>query len=379
MVLKITRTNPQNVAPLGCARRNYLLTTQGLSTDTDCEALRALFDGAVEEINASRGNRLTTEFYAKTGDAVFNAGCAALSDYHTDNRLMRTVSAPAGAGKTSFSYALIAAVTRYAEGNPDAPYGCVFVVDQINKADEVYRDLNALLPGKVAIWTTDHDADCKKPTRIEKPAAQFHRTELRRYPVIVVTHKFYLGANGHNARGVDRQGHFVQRALTIVDERPEEVETFDVLLSEAQSVREALQVAHPETREHLDSLLRFMEGYSYAPANRLYRPGIDLARDTVSDQLAWFNTEAAKRLAASAASISGLSRLFAFAQAMVIGCGYIVSGSQLVRFVGYSSKLTVKLSAGTILLDATADIDGVSHIVPVEGSNGSAQGQLWQP
>ena len=76
---------------------------------------------------------------------------------------MHTVSAPAGGGKTSFSYALIAAVTRYAEQNRDAPYGCAFVTDQIPRADEVYRDLEALLPGKVAIWTTDHDVKCTKP------------------------------------------------------------------------------------------------------------------------------------------------------------------------------------------------------------------------
>ena len=41
-----------------------------------------------------------------------------------------------------------------------------------------------------------------------------------------------------------------------------------------------------------------------------------------------------------------------------------MSESKLVRFVGFSSKLTVNLSAGTVLLDATADVDGVSHIVP---------------
>jgi hypothetical protein len=340
------------------------MTTQTLPTVPYREALRALFDEAVNKINTTRDNRLTTEFYAKTGDAVFDAGYLALADCRTDTRRMHTVSAPAGAGKTSFSYALIAAVTQYAENNPNAPYGCVFVVDQITKADEVYRDLSALLPGKVAIWTTDHDVNCKKPEKIKKPVACFSREELRHYSVIVVTHRFYLGNKGHNARNVVHHSHFGQRALTIVDERPEEVETFDILLSEAQAVREALQEAHPETKEHLNSLFRFMEPYSYEPANRLYRPGVDVDRDTVNKYLEWFNTQSAKRLASSTTNIPGLDRLFAFAQAMIVGCGYVVSGSQLVRFVGYSSKLTVNLSVGTILLDATADIDGVSHIVP---------------
>ncbi len=70
--------------------------------------------------------------------------------------------------------------------------GVCFVVHQIDKADEVFRDLNALMPGKVAIWTSDHDAGCKTPKRIENPSAKFERAQLRFYPVIVVTHNFYL-------------------------------------------------------------------------------------------------------------------------------------------------------------------------------------------
>src|SRR5580692_5115641 len=91
----------------------------------DREALRALYDQAVAELNPSRDNILTTEFYAKTGDAVFNAGYSALSDGVTNTRRMHTVSAPAGGGKTTFAYALIAAVTRHAEDRLDAPYGAV--------------------------------------------------------------------------------------------------------------------------------------------------------------------------------------------------------------------------------------------------------------
>ena len=213
----------------------------------DRDALRALYDAAVAEINMSRdGGLLTTEFYAKTGDALFDIGCLALRDAISDTRRMHTVSAPAGGGKTSFAYALIAAVARHAENDPNAPYGCAFVVDQIKKADEVYRVLDKLLPGKVAIWTSDHDVNKKQPEKIEEPAAHFARESLRHYPVIVVTHKFYLGTRGRNARGVVRNGIFGYRALTIVDERPDEAPSLDIMLSEAQTVREALVQSHPD-------------------------------------------------------------------------------------------------------------------------------------
>ena len=174
-----------------------LTTKQERPTVPDREALRALYDAAAEEINTTRSNKLSTGFYNKTKDAVFNAGYAALSDFHTDTRRMHTVSAPVGGGKTSFSYAFIAAVTRCAEQNVNAAYGCAFVTDQIERADEVYRELEALLPGKVAIWTTDHDCNCTKPTKLENPAARFDRDALQHYPVAVVTHQSYLGPKGY--------------------------------------------------------------------------------------------------------------------------------------------------------------------------------------
>ena len=328
------------------------------------EALKALYDEAIIQLNPSRSDILTTEFYAKTGDAVFNAGYLALSDTVSGTRRMHTVSAPAGGGKTTFAYALIAAVTRHADNNPEAPYGAVFAVDQIEKADSVYRDLNDLLPGKVAIWTKDHDRQCKQPEKVLAPAAHFTPEELRHYPVIVVTHKFYLGTRGHNATNTVRNGFHKPRALTVVDERPDEAPSLDVMLSEAQRVREALIEAHPDTKEHMDALLRFMEKYSYAPANKLYRTGIELDPDTVAAELGWFRSTASDHLAKSASNIPGVEKLFAFAKALVIGRACVATSGALALFFGYEEQRIIDRSAGTLLLDATADIDGVSHIVP---------------
>src|SRR5262249_28816356 len=117
-----------------------------------------------------------------------------------------------------------------------------------------------------------------------------------------------------------------------------------------------LQERHREAKKFMDSLLRLMERYSYEPSNKIYLP------EDVSDQLAWFNGPQAERFAAL--KIANIDQLFGFAKALVQGCGFVVSESKLVRYVGYASKLTEILSAGTVLLDATADIDGVSHIVP---------------
>src|SRR5215467_15936945 len=106
------------------------MTIPVLLTVPDREALRALYDEVVKQINPSRPTiDLTTGFYAETGNAVFEAGYLALSDHcngTTGKRRLHVVSAPAGGGKTSYSYALMLALTRYAEQTAGSPYGCVF-------------------------------------------------------------------------------------------------------------------------------------------------------------------------------------------------------------------------------------------------------------
>jgi hypothetical protein len=201
--------------------------------------------------------------------------------------------------------------------------------------------LDVLLPGeKVAFWTGEHKD-------------MFSREALRQYPVAVVNNQFYFDKNGRFARNVNNRTYLQERALTIIDERPQKVTTYEILLSEAQTVREALQETHPETKEHMDSLFQFMAPYSYELTNKIHLP------EHVSAELAWFDTPAADRLAGL--KIPGIDRLFGFAKALVQGCGFVVSDGKLVRYVGYSP--TGPISPGTVLLDATADVDGVSQIV----------------
>ena len=366
-------------------RRTFTLSTPSLSP-VDRRALRARFDEAVAKINPTRGGRLTTEFYAKTGDAVFTAGCAALDDHCTGKKRMHTLSAPAGAGKTSFSYALIAAVTREAEENPAAPFGCVFVVDQIERADTAYRELSELLPGKVAVWTSEHDVGAKEWPKLaalgKTPAARFDKAALRHYPVAVVTHKLFLGNNGYHAVDVVRDGRFNpggrRRALTLIDEQPREaVAVLDLQLSQAAKVREKLLVTHPHIKEPLDNLLRFMERYHYVQSNRLYRPGIEIDRNALNEQLAWFGSREADTVLKSVAGEVAFAndaeddqqrpdpaRVFRFANLLRQGFGYTACENNLVWFLAWENRLVDKLNPGTILLDATADIDGVSRIVP---------------
>lgn len=273
------------------------MTTQVPPTIPDRDALRVLYDQAVTEINATRPNvNLTTGFYAETADSVFKASYLALCDHcegPVGPKRVHVVSAPAGGGKTSFSYAFMAALTRYAETTPDAPSSCVFVVDQIKKADEAYQDLNALMPGKVAVWTVEHDRRCKPKnrTRVPNPAAEFTVDELRRYPVIVVTHAFYNGRKGSKATFIP-DGYNHERALAVVDERPEEVEIYETTLKDAQAVREKLEAKRPDLAEVLDKLLLFIMPFSFSNRDNAIVRGADVfGQDFIAAELNWFATD----------------------------------------------------------------------------------------
>ena len=328
-------------------------------------ALRELSDAAITELPNYK--LLRTKFYSQVGDAVFKAAHSALTDTVNGESRMHTVPAPVGAGKTSFAVALIAAMTRYANTHPTAPYGSVFVVDQIRKADEVYTQLSALLPGNVAIWTTEHDPASTQWGKLgEPPTETYTREALCGYPVAVVTHKFYLGTNGHNACTIVRNGLKGNRALTVVDERPDEAPTLEITLSQAQAVREQLVELHPDIKGHLDILFQFMEERQYDQPNKLIRPGKELPWERVSTHFRWFKSNDAEQIAKDAAqNIPGIAAFFDFARALANGRACVAThGRASPSYFGYETQRIIDRSAGCVLLDATADIDGVKSIAP---------------
>jgi hypothetical protein len=344
------------------------------------EVLTARYAEAVTEVNRKRDGRLNTKFYAEIGDAVFHAGCAALVDHHNGDKRLLTLSAPAGSGKTSFSYALIAGITREADDNPEAPYGCVFVTDQITKADDAYLMLSEMLPGQVAVWTSEHDPAAKTWPKLaalgREPAARFSQAALPHYAVAVVTHQFFLGGNGQHAVNVVRDGRYNpggrRRALTIIDEQPQAVKVLDIPLSQAAEVHEKLRERYLHIQEPLNNLLRFMSQYPYVQSNKLFRPGLEIDQNKIREQLHWFGTTTADNILKSlgadktlkATDVSAAAAVFQFAHLLSLGFGVTACENNCVHFCAWQNRLVDKLNPGTILMDATADISGMSRVVP---------------
>jgi hypothetical protein len=78
----------------------------------------------------------------------------------------------------------------------------------------------------------------------------------------------------------------------------------------------------------------------------------------------WFKSKEAERVALANASLPGVRAFFNFAQAFVLGRGFAATDGLQATFYAYANQTVVDRAAGTILLDATADIDGRSKVVP---------------
>jgi hypothetical protein len=332
--------------------------------------LRVQHTEAVREIEAQRGQRgqLTTGINAKVGASILEAGELALATpatAETGTPRQFVVAAPPGTGKTSHAIALMAATVRTASADPSKPYGCLFVLDQIKKADDMWRQIEALMPGEVAVWTSDHDVECRKPEKVI-PAKQYHVDDLERHAIAVVTQAFLRGPRGDKGRWVNRGGHKVPRALTIFDEQTKEVEVYDVQVSDVFKVKEAIERRREWTDiivPKMQPLIDFMLAKA-RPGPTVETPADDPGGWRVAGDLEWFTTQMAEQYVLSnGREISKLEEVFGFAAQMARNCAFIYrrgGGENGTNFIGYVPATTPEGSS--ILLDATADIDGVTEL-----------------
>jgi hypothetical protein len=348
-------------------KRRYapLENVQTTTTAIDKDELRQMFDRAVEKIiNSRTGPDLKSGLYASIGDSIFERCSSALSDRVNNEKRLRVASAPSGSGKTTFAYGFAIAFLEYVQRHPETPGGIVFVVEQIVTADNVFKELNALAPGKVAVWTSEHDPKCKTREKLTTPAKMFRQNDLRRYPIAIVTHTFFNGGGGDKARlwSPNNSGDIwesdQQRALMIIDERPEDIAIFQTSLADAVRIRDEIAHKIPEIHDHVERLVQVMQAHDQDIEQQIIIPDeVEAAKS-----FGWFASEQAARIVTGYPSIAGIGHFFGFAKATTQGLAFIARHRKVPAFVGWFGKFQIR--PGMVLLDATADIDGVHQVAP---------------
>jgi len=307
------------------------------------------------QTQANLRHRQITAFDKEVAQSVFTAGLLAIEDSSLNVALYRVVSAPTGSGKSSYAQAFAKALI---EAHPEG--SVLFLVETIEQAEATFQDMLALVGGSnVAVWTSAHDsltsADSINRQWGYVPEHRFSVDDLTNYPIVIATHRFYMGSRADKA--IIYKGK--PRLLTFIDEKASDVSIFDVDTGLIKTVRDKLAERHTSNLEHVEKLtllhnhLEEIWQTSVSKASFDEIPHIDLS---------WFNSEHANDYITS--SDDQVRAVFGFGRSLARGFAFLSRYDELgngARFVGY--EMNMKLRPGTILLDATADIDGMSLLV----------------
>src|SRR6516225_2748292 len=331
----------------------------------DADELRALYSEKLLQIRNDRGQGIPSAFAIDISNTMFGGLCYALGDHVKGRAQLNIIAADVGSGKTTCAFAFIAALTEYAETHQDWPAGVIYSCEQIAQCDAAYRELSKLLPDQVAVWSREHDPKCKDRERLQEPAAEFTQAELIDYPVIVVTHEF-LRVGGDKVRLWADGDQKRYRSLTIIDERPEWTDVFDLTIRQAHEIKEELVAkgASEIVNQSVAKLCDLMAKYELNDENR-----IKVIED--DNSVLWFTGIEAKGVASKYASITRLRELFSFAKALTQCCAFSAPSGNITHFVGWTPAF--QIHPGSVLLDATATFDAAHSIA------GGRQGVSIEP
>jgi hypothetical protein len=204
-------------------------------------------------------------FALDVASSVLDAGRMALQDHLAGRARFLTCSAPTGAGKSSYAWAMVAAVV---EAYPEA--SVVFACETIQQCEATYWGLREVMDLRssfncpkplstvkeqelpdLVVWTGGHDAnkswdDIKRVYPTFTPTVdpstgriitqRFQRSDLETARVVVVTHNMLLKGEGENGRIYYGR----PRTLTVVDEKINEVAMYDISIGDVSNARDWL-------------------------------------------------------------------------------------------------------------------------------------------
>ena len=262
----------------------------------------------------------------------------------------------------------------------------LYLANTKRECDEAFRSLQPHLSEKVAIRTTDHDEQKledegpKYVAEIEAgddgytPAAFFNRSELGNYPALIGTHNGYK----QHPSELLTLATGKRRALILVDECPDNIDVADFKLADFENIHELCR------RRGLDELgdepkLTMAFGEAWRQLT-LAHAHLDLDRTRpfreLSIKLEPQLIEALTRFAESprnrarlAAGTSYEPEALRLAARLVIlaqetkGFAFAALNTEFThgaRLVAYAPSWPLR--PGTVLLDATSDIDGYAEL-----------------
>lgn len=316
------------------------------------------YEAALQE-QARLRNKTVSPFDREVALSIFTAGLLAIEDSARGVAQYRVISAPTGSGKSSYAQAFIRALIQvYPNGS------VLFLVETIQQAEDTYQSMSSLLGHEaVAIWTSAHNLDISADAIQQEygfvPARRFKVDELATYPVVIATHSFYKTSK---RAGKATSYRDQPRTITFIDENIAAVSIYDVDTGLVKTVRDRIAEKYGSTHPHVEQLTQLHNHLERLWQSTSGKASFDEIPETGKVDLDWFKTDQASNYIAS--TDEQVRQVIGFGRALADGFAFLSRYDEKgkgARFVGY--EMNMPLRPGMILLDATADIDGVSLIV----------------
>ncbi|MDB5617036.1 hypothetical protein [Tardiphaga sp.] len=314
------------------------------------------YNAAIKQ-QAKQRNQTVTPFAERVAKSILAAGLLAMEDNDLGIAQYRVVSAPTGSGKSSYAQALIKA---YIEIVPDA--SILYLVETRLQAEKIYRSMSDLIGVEhVAVWTVAHDVGTSPETAKRdhrfQPRHHFSVDDLCNYPVLIVTPGFYTGPRASKA--IIYQGK--PRQLTFLDERPNAVSIYDVDTGLIKIVRDRLAEQHTSASDVVTRLTQLHDYLEAIWRSASSKSAFDVLPFDPSLDIGWFASSHTAKYSSS--PNEQIKTVFGFARALAHGFAFLSRYDAIAngaRFIGYDMNMPP--TPGMIILDATADIDGLSLI-----------------
>jgi hypothetical protein len=320
------------------------------------------FYAAVREIKMVR-NQTVSSFDMAVADAVHETLIQALEDSANGLAVYRVLSAPTGSGKSTFAISAMKAVVH--EGG-----SCLFLCETMQQLEDMYKEVTSIIdPFVVGVFSSAHDI--RTPVELVerdhgfRPSFQMARSQMKDKQVLLCTHAFYRDRNGHMA--MEYRG--MPRTVTFIDERPNEVAVYEVTTADVKQIRDALANAYGQDFPGVTAATNL---HNYLEEEWADGGISNYERLYYSKEIEWFQSQACTdTLAAGELKVfthEVFKKVVGLARSIISGYAFAARYTRPVSnnrftgglFIGYDLDMPIR--PGTIVLDATADLDGVSKL-----------------
>lgn len=181
------------------------------------------------QAQADRQNRTLSPINLAVSKVLYTTAVQAMTDTAAVkwDKTFKVVSAPTGSSKTNSAIAFAAAAYKTIPG-----FSCSFVVEEIKHAQEIYEALLDTLPSEaVRVWSSYHDPKSRNDDDFSKylfTPTDSTIDQMKLTPITIWTHRKWLSEVKYDGDSGVRKFKGKSRDVMFIDEQPQAIEIMEL-------------------------------------------------------------------------------------------------------------------------------------------------------